>query len=167
MGRNKKRRGPQAVELNLAAMLDMAFQLLTFFILTFRPAPVEGEIAMRMTPAASPSNTTVRPGAEFPPTADPSGGLDSLAIRVTANPQGGIDSLAIEDQSLGIENLDGRLKSLLADRNNVLKQIVIQAGSNLHYDSLMNVVDKCARQKLAGGEPLKKIRFVEFADGKE
>ena len=33
--RRKKKGGHESVELNLAAMLDMAFQLLTFFILTF------------------------------------------------------------------------------------------------------------------------------------
>ncbi len=45
MGRKKKKRRSQSeVELNLAAMLDMAFQLLAFFILTFRPAPLEGQI---------------------------------------------------------------------------------------------------------------------------
>ena len=44
-GRNephRKKNAQEEVELNLAAMLDMAFQLLTFFILTFRPPPVEG-----------------------------------------------------------------------------------------------------------------------------
>jgi biopolymer transport protein ExbD len=41
MARGKKKRNQGEVELNLAAMLDMAFQLLTFFILTFKPAPVE------------------------------------------------------------------------------------------------------------------------------
>ena len=40
--RRKKRRTQSEVELNLAAMLDMAFQLLTFFILTFKPAPKLG-----------------------------------------------------------------------------------------------------------------------------
>ena len=39
MRRKKKSRGKEEVELNLAAMLDMAFQLLAFFILTFRPSP--------------------------------------------------------------------------------------------------------------------------------
>ena len=29
----------EGVELDVTAMLDMAFQLLAFFILTFRPAP--------------------------------------------------------------------------------------------------------------------------------
>ena len=31
-------------------MLDMAFQLLTFFILTFRPPPLEGQISLRLPP---------------------------------------------------------------------------------------------------------------------
>ena len=31
-------------------MLDMAFQLLTFFILTFRTVPVEGQINLRLPP---------------------------------------------------------------------------------------------------------------------
>ncbi len=49
----RKRRGrksdpPAEVELNMAAMLDMAFQLLAFFILTFRPSPVESQISLRM-----------------------------------------------------------------------------------------------------------------------
>ena len=48
--RRKKRRSQSEVELNLAAMLDMAFQLLTFFILTFRPAPIEGQISLRLPP---------------------------------------------------------------------------------------------------------------------
>ena len=38
MRRRRGHHSQEEVELNLAAMLDMAFQLLTFFILTFRPA---------------------------------------------------------------------------------------------------------------------------------
>ncbi len=50
MRRRRHRRTQTDVELNLAAMLDMAFQLLAFFILTFNPGAVEGQIAMRMPP---------------------------------------------------------------------------------------------------------------------
>src|SRR4051812_14858946 len=32
-------------------MLDMAFQLLTFFVLTYRAAPVEGQFVMNLLPA--------------------------------------------------------------------------------------------------------------------
>jgi len=44
----KKRHIEGDVQLNMAAMLDMAFQLLAFFILTYRPAPVEGWAIERM-----------------------------------------------------------------------------------------------------------------------
>ena len=48
--RRHRGRSKHDVELNLAAMLDMAFQLLAFFILTFRPSPVEGELALNLPP---------------------------------------------------------------------------------------------------------------------
>ncbi len=50
MRRHKKARGHEEVSLNLAAMLDMAFQLLAFFILTFRANPVEGQINLNLPP---------------------------------------------------------------------------------------------------------------------
>ena len=50
MKRRHRRRKSATVDLNLAAMLDMAFQLLTFFILTFRPAPVEGQLGLHLPP---------------------------------------------------------------------------------------------------------------------
>ena len=44
----------------------MAFQLLAFFVLTYRPAAVEGEIDLRLPPTAAvaPAPTTVEPGRE-------------------------------------------------------------------------------------------------------
>ncbi len=162
--RKKKKHGQEAVELNLAAMLDMAFQLLTFFILTFKPAPVEGEIALKM-PQASPPVKAQGKALGSKDSEDPLKGLDSLTISVAANNTGGIGSMAIESESIPPENLEGRLKSLLSDPASPLKQVVIQAASGLRYDALMNVVDKCTKQKLPNGEPLKKLSFVEIPDG--
>ncbi len=39
------------IEIPITPMLDMAFQLLTFFILTYRPAPSEGQFSMNLLPA--------------------------------------------------------------------------------------------------------------------
>ena len=39
------------VEVPITPMLDMAFQLLTFFILTYHPMPVEGQFVMNLLPA--------------------------------------------------------------------------------------------------------------------
>ena len=38
--RFRRRGSSNVVEINLAAMLDMAFQLLAFFVLTFRPSAI-------------------------------------------------------------------------------------------------------------------------------
>ena len=48
-----KRRSTEDVTLNVTAMLDMAFQLLAFFILTFRPPPGEAQIYLKLPPATT------------------------------------------------------------------------------------------------------------------
>jgi biopolymer transport protein ExbD len=48
----RRRQGTDFVEpdLPITPMLDMSFQLLSFFIMTFQPAPTEGQIAMTLPP---------------------------------------------------------------------------------------------------------------------
>jgi biopolymer transport protein ExbD len=49
-------------DLPITPMLDMSFQLLSFFIMTFRPAPTEVQIAMALPPAeGSDPNSSVVP----------------------------------------------------------------------------------------------------------
>ena len=47
---SRRSQGTESVEpdLPITPMLDMSFQLLAFFILTFKPAPTEGQIAMTL-----------------------------------------------------------------------------------------------------------------------
>lgn len=164
--RRKKRRSQEGVELNLAAMLDMAFQLLTFFILTFKPAPVEGQISLRMPPAqtVSPVQSAV-PAGDNPENTDPVEGLNSLVISVIPNTAGGIGSMALGETALAtLTGLDDRLKAVLADPASPFDQVVVQVGSGLRYDALMGVVDVCTRQRLPDGERLTKLSFVELPD---
>jgi biopolymer transport protein ExbD len=167
MRRRRKKRRPQgSVELNLAAMLDLAFQLLTFFILTFKPAPVEGQILLRMPPAeaVSPLQTASQPGDDAANT-DPLQGLNSLVISVIPNESGGIGSMAIGESPLGtLTGLDDRLRTVLSDPISPFDQVVIQVGSGLRYDALMGVIDVCTRQRLPDGQRLTKLSFVELPD---
>ena len=154
------------MELNLAAMLDMAFQLLTFFILTFRPAPVEGQIALRMPPAQpiSAVQNAVQAGDNAANT-DPLQGLNSLVISLIPNAAGGIGSMAIGESAVAtLGGLNDRLQSVLGDRASPFDQVVIQVGSGLRYDALMGVVDVCTRQKLPNGQKLTKLSFVELSE---
>jgi biopolymer transport protein ExbD len=159
--RHKKEPKQGAVELNLAAMLDMAFQLLTFFILTFRPAPTEGEVALRM-----PLPQPVAPRGEDPPAGTPSpvssSDLSSLVVSVSPNAGGGLGTMAIGETPVGgLASLDRQLRTILSDGSNPFEQVVVQVGSDVRYDALMSVIDICTKQKMSNGKPLTKLSFVE------
>lgn len=161
MSRRKKRHGGGGVELNMAAMLDMAFQLLTFFILTFRPAPVEGEVRLRLPP---PQPITMKAGqtaGSNSANTNPAAGLDTLIVSAFAKPDGSLGQMSIGESQIGsVAGLDRRLAEVLADPTIGFDQVVIQVDNRLTYDGLMQVVDVCTRQKLANGEKLNKLSFV-------
>lgn len=164
MARRKKQ---EEVELNLAAMLDMAFQLLTFFILTFKPAPVEGQVDLRLPPPAPVSNVqaTKIAGSNTNDT-DPVKSLESLIISIFAGPRGEIGSLAIgEGQVANLPQLESQLKTILSDPGLPFEQVIIQVASGLRYDELMKVIDICTRQTLKDGQKLTKLSFVELPSG--
>jgi biopolymer transport protein ExbD len=160
----KKRKLPEAGELNLAAMLDMAFQMLAFFILTFKPAPVEGEVLVRL-PPPQPVTGGGRSAAGENTKLDISQlkALKTLTISIIPNAQGqiGTNSMQVGDVAVGtLARLNERLKTALQEGD--FEQVIIQAGSGLHYDALMSVVDVCTTQKLKDGQPLQKLSFVEL-----
>jgi biopolymer transport protein ExbD len=166
MTRRGKHRPADEINLNLAAMLDMAFQLLTFFILTFKPAPAEGNIQMRMpqihvgsaSAASQPAGATKGAGAVLDE------GLRTLVITADANATGDIAMLTLGSGAPvgNLARLDGHLRAALLLPDSPFDQIVIQAASGLRYDALMSVVEVCALQKLADGKQLKKLSFVEL-----
>jgi biopolymer transport protein ExbD len=160
----RRRRKQNEVELNLAAMLDMAFQLLAFFILTFKPSPVEGQISLHL-PAAHPvvnANAEKQAGeniADLSPVA----GLETLVISLFATPSGDLASIAIGEGTVASQReLDSRLRTILKDPGSPFEQVIIQVDSALRYEELMQVVDICTRQTLANGQKLSKLSFVEI-----
>ena len=163
----KKKRDQGEVELNLAAMLDMAFQLLCFFILTFKPAPIEGDVVLRMPP---PTPTTVVKTAQAAGADDknlsPVRGLNSLTVTAISDDAGNLKTIAIGDTAVsGLEDLDRKLKTVLGDQGTGFDQVLIQVSGNLYYEELMQVIDVCTRQKLAGGERLSKLSFAQLPGG--
>ncbi|MBI2825212.1 MAG: biopolymer transporter ExbD [Planctomycetia bacterium] len=167
-GRHPTRRSQQEVQLNLAAMLDMAFQLLAFFILTFRPAPVEGYIALRMPPAqplTKPGQTATQPTDVPIPTTS----LPSVMVTVTSQPDGEIGSIRIEEGQpvASLSEFEQQLSNLLSVPDATFDQLVLQVGSRLHYENLMRVLDVCSRIKFASGEHLTKLSIVELPDAGE
>jgi biopolymer transport protein ExbD len=166
MGRRKRKKSAEDVELNLAAMLDMAFQLLTFFILTFHPAPVEGQVSLRLPPpqAVATKAANAQPAGDNADNKNAASGVNTLVISVFADREGPnqLVSYAVgEGQVATLGGLDQKLKTVFADEGNPFDQVIIQATSNLTYEKLMEVVEVCTRQTLPNGQKLSKLSFVE------
>src|SRR5262245_7086243 len=164
--RRKKRRNQGEVELNLAAMLDMAFQLLTFFILTFKPAPVEGQVLLRMPPPQPVTGAGTQKAGENASNTNPVQALNTLVISAIANPDGGLRQMAVGDTTMGsVPALERKLSTILGDPGTGFDQVIVQVDSRLRYDELMQIIDVCTRQKLPNGEVLSKLSFVELPAG--
>jgi biopolymer transport protein ExbD len=161
--RRRRYQRPQAdVELNMASMLDMAFQLLAFFILTFRPAPIEGQISLRLPPPLPVTKGTEAMGSDVTNT-NPAKGVDTLTISVFADKTGDIGSLGVGESGVAnLTALESRLEQIFADKDNSFEQVIIQVGSTLRYEALMKVVDICTHLKLSNGQKLSKLSFVEL-----
>jgi biopolymer transport protein ExbD len=170
--RRHRRKRPQSeeVRLNLAAMLDMAFQLLAFFILTFRPNPVEGQIALNLPPAERESirddgPRPEKPGPEF------EAGAKTLTIVIPASKDGQVASVSVGLAKLfdgpldrdRLQQLNRRLKGVFSVQD-AFDQVVLRVGTNLNYGELMKIVEVCTKQKMSDGKPVSKISFVELPE---
>ncbi len=160
----RHKRSQEEVELNVTAMLDMAFQLLAFFILTFKPPPVEGQIQLRLPPPQAINAHGKEVAGEV--SKDPSQvkGVDTLVVSVLSN-GGSIDSMGIgETPVTTLPQLAARLDTTFKDTNNPFDQVIIQCSAKLRYGELMKVVEICTHQTLPDGKKLGKLSFVMIPD---
>ncbi len=153
--------------MNLAAMLDMAFQLLAFFVLTFRSPPLEGQISLRLPPPQPVTGAkTGQEAGEDLSNKNPLKNLTTLTISVFADPNGAIASLRVGESDVpGLAALEGRLREVFANPGNPFDQVIIQVSDSCRYDELMKVIDICTRQRLPDGKKLSKLSFVELPNG--
>ncbi|MCC6511302.1 MAG: biopolymer transporter ExbD [Pirellulaceae bacterium] len=162
----KQSKTPAEVELNMAAMLDMAFQLLAFFILTFRPSPIESQISLRMPDKAA----TASAGQSSDAPVSESAGL-TLTVSVHATPAGEIAGVEVGPQTFGagqaptetINALRATLRETLT--NAEFEGIALQVSDDLNYERMMQVLDICSHQTLPTGEPMTKISIERLPGG--
>ncbi|MEI6168732.1 MAG: biopolymer transporter ExbD [bacterium] len=120
MARQRRLNGFQAGELNLTAMIDVAFQLLAFFILTAHPVDVMANL------------NVYRPMAE-------EGGQGISAIRVTVFPGG----YTVNGAAMSLTTLSEKLGRL--SRIDKSQTILIQCTSESQHGQLVGFLDVCAR----------------------
>src|SRR5687768_6790727 len=139
--RRRKKHKQEEVELNLAAMLDMAFQLLTFFILTFKPAPVEGQLSLRLPPPEAVTKTVSgQPAGQDESNTNVMKGLETLMISAIANPDGSIKQMAVGEATVGtLPALERRLSAIFSEAT-TFEQVIVNVDSRLRYEELMQII---------------------------
>jgi biopolymer transport protein ExbD len=172
MRRKHYRRSQGDVELNLASMLDMAFQLLAFFILTFHPSPIEGQLLLHLPPAVPITNVATDK-------VDTAQAIDAgattaktLEISVYATPKGDVSRVQVglrvaftgSADAANLRKLEKQLHEAFGFAGTPFEQIVVRVSPTLRYEELMKVIDVCTRQKMRDGQTLRKISFVEMSE---
>lgn len=173
-GRDGKRRGrgprgskdPGGPELQVAPMLDMAFQLLAFFIMTFQPPSPETRIDLYLptSPRALPSRTTPsRPPIPEPPVPDPRASIDldldhEFTLTARANPTGELASLQLNESPLrDLDDLSTRLsdyKRKVAGPEPI--KVQFKADENLRFEytaRILNILTESGVAAISLDEP--------------
>jgi biopolymer transport protein ExbD len=93
---HKKRMITDQVEADLpiTPMLDMSFQLLAFFIMTFHPAPTEGQIAMSLPPPDQGGQIGIPDPSADKPT--------KYIVRVLASETGTIQGMSVREEGSAV-----------------------------------------------------------------
>lgn len=157
--------GPE-VELPITPMLDMAFQLLMFFILTYRPSMLEGHMALSL-PSTGDAKAAV-PAEVDPKTSAPED-TPELPAEVTvlirtqegAASDGRISQLLVQERqgTKELNNQEDLRKYLQRARTGLTNQtdIKIQADARLKYAAVVEVMDTCMQagfKNVGFAEPL-------------
>src|SRR6516225_11702392 len=95
----KKTRRAEEPTVQIAPMLDMAFQLLTFFILTYKPLPTEGQFVMNLLPPQPATAINAEAPTEAASDKLPAS-LRTLPTVLKAGPGGVLAQIAVGEQTI-------------------------------------------------------------------
>ncbi len=126
----------------IAPMLDMAFQLLTFFVLTYHPAPQEGQFVMSLLPPQPATKLAAAPAAsEAAASPDIPVSLRTLPTILRAGDGGSLAQILVEQNQIDPKDLEQTLLKYFQDPDLPFDQTLIRVDPNLRYSELMKVIN--------------------------
>ncbi len=151
--------GSDKIEQQMAPMIDIVFQLLTFFILTLKFTEPEGDFSINMPIAAAgtPSQSNI----------------PDIKVRLRATPDGRIAGLSLGQRNLlagtdeaGVDRsfsqLNNEILKIIGSPGNPLKkdiEVEIEADYQLHYNYVIRAVSACTGRWDPNSKSV--IRYIE------
>ena len=151
-------RPPVEPDLPITPMLDMAFQLLAFFIITFKPAPTEGQLALALPkeekgePTEVPQVLVDTPPAQF-------------TVRVTAAANGTIEKMTISEAGSAVvaKDLGAKVEAVRDElnavavglsRENRTARLILELDEKLVQEYVVQLMDTGVRAGFADLSPV-------------
>jgi biopolymer transport protein ExbD len=163
VSRRKHKKTSDGVEVPITPMLDMAFQLLTFFVLTYRPMPTEGQFLMNLLPAQPATAMNAEAPDQGNPSSELPASLRTLPTILRADPAGNLIQIRVGENDIpdDPDALEAELLKLFQDPDLPFDQTLIKVEPGLRYSELMKVINAFSNAFVrAKKEP--KLSFAEL-----
>lgn len=148
-----KSQPPASLQQQTTPMIDVTFQLLTFFMFTLRIVGPEGDFNIHMPPpGAGPAQSEILP---------------DIKVRLIGAADGTLASLKLGDRPLGndpaaFRRLNHEILQLVGGPNAPRRQdleVEIDADDHLNFDYVVKAIGACSGRLSADGRTI--IRYVE------
>ena len=143
----KVRRKPSSdkVEQQMTPMIDIVFQLLTFFVMSFKIATQEGDFNIKM-----PIGLSSGAASETQP----------IKVRLTANRGGTLAAIHLGDRNLGTSFQ--ALQNEIAQIAGADLEVEFDADYDLHYNNVMNAISAVSGRR-EGEKVIKYVEKIKFS----
>ena len=147
------------IDLQMAPMIDVVFQLLIFFMLTMKIIAPEGDFNINM-PIGAPAeqdNKDIN--------------LPDIKVHLVAGPGGGLEGVMLGRRNLGnddlaFERLNNEILKIIGKPGNPLTkeiEVEIKADYNLHYGFTVKAIGACTGRNDSKGNLVRYIEKIKFA----
>lgn len=152
--RNANKTG-EKIELQMTPMIDIVFQLLVFFIMTFKIVSMEGDFNIRM-PAAAPQAAPPEQ-MDFPP----------MKLYLSADADGTLTGIQLnESQPTSFQALNQEIQKLVGTDGGPgareSAEIEIGFDYDLRYEFVIGAVTAVSGTKTTQGDVVKLIEKIRF-----
>ena len=148
----------EKIELQMTPMIDIVFQLLIFFIMTFKIVSQEGDFNIKM-PLAAPSEG-LQDDQQLPP----------MKVRLTASASGQLSGIRLNDQNFGtdFERLHGFIVGLIGDdvgpgSRQDTAEVELDCDFDLRYEYVIQAITAVSGRLADDGEIIKLVEKIKFA----
>ncbi|HUE70831.1 MAG TPA: biopolymer transporter ExbD [Pirellulaceae bacterium] len=153
----KKTSGTAKIPIDMTPMIDIVFQLLTFFIMTLKIAAMEGDFNIKMPLSAIAAGD---PDEQMPP----------IKLRLVATNDGSCGDIIMNDRSFGADGwkaLHQEVASLVQDGSLTAEaEVELNCDYNLKYENVIRAITAVSGQRQPNGDIIKMIEKIKFAPPK-